>query len=53
MVPIIGILVIAALSAFAMHKGIDGKGFALAIGLIAGLAGYRIKDILNLFGPRK
>jgi len=53
MISIIAILVIAGLSAFAMHKGIDGRGFALAIGLIGALGGAGVREILGIFGFRK
>jgi len=48
MISVFGICVIAVLTCFAMHKGVDGKAFALAVALIAGLCGYKLKDILPL-----
>lgn len=35
---LVAILLIAALEAFAIHKGVDGKGLALALAAIALLA---------------
>lgn len=47
MTTIVAILVIAGLSMFAMHKGIDGKALALTIAAIAGLGGYGIKEFFG------
>ena len=43
--PILAIIIIGGLEALAMYKGVDGKGLALTIAAIAGLAGYKLKDI--------
>ena len=48
MTTVVAILVIAGLSMFAMHKGIDGKVLAVTIAAIAGLGGYGVKEFLSL-----
>ncbi len=37
---VIAIVAIAGLEAYAIYKGIDGALLAIAVGLIAGIAGY-------------
>ena len=41
--PIIAIIVIGALEAYALSKGLDGVALSASIGIIAGLGGYAIK----------
>lgn len=48
LLPIIAIVVIGGLEAIAIYKGIDGKALALTIAAIAGLAGYKLKDIFPI-----
>jgi len=38
--PIVAILVIGALSAYAINQGINGVAMAVSIGIIAALGGY-------------
>lgn len=45
--PTLAIVIIAALEAIALSKGIDGVALAAAIALIAGLGGYKAKDIIS------
>ena len=45
--PIIAIICIAGLLAFAVAKGIDGALLASGFALIGGLGGYEIKVILE------
>ena len=42
-IAIFGIVVIAALEAFALHKGIDGTAFAGAAAGVGGIVGYVLK----------
>ncbi len=37
---VVAIVTIAGLEAYAIYKGIDGALLAIAVGLIAGIAGY-------------
>lgn len=41
--PILAIICIAGLEAFAMVKGINGAVFGFAVAAIAGLGGYEVK----------
>lgn len=41
--PIVAMVCIAGLEAFAMVKGVNGAVFGIAIAAIAGLGGYEIK----------
>lgn len=43
LIPIIAILVIGALEAYALSKGINGAMLSVSIGLIAGIGGYTAK----------
>jgi len=45
----LAILAIGGLEALALSKGIDGTIFIGAIVVIAGLGGYKIKDVSKLF----
>ena len=42
---ILAIIIIGGLEGIALYKGIDGKGLSVAIAAIAGLAGYKIRDL--------
>lgn len=42
--PIVAMVCIAGLEAFALAKGVDGVGFGLVIAALAGLGGYELKS---------
>lgn len=42
---LIAIMAIGGLEGLAIYKGIDGKSLGIAIAAIAGLAGYKIRDL--------
>ena len=44
---IIAMILIAILEICAMFKGIDGYGFGVVVAVISGLAGYKIKSVLE------
>lgn len=41
--PIIAMVCIAGLEAFALAKGVNGAGFGLVVAALAGLGGYELK----------
>jgi len=41
--PVIAMVCIAGLEAFALAQGVDGVGFGLVIAALAGLGGYELK----------
>lgn len=41
--PIVAIICIGGLEAFAIYQGIDGAALGIAVGAIAGIAGYEVK----------
>jgi len=43
--PIVAMVCIAGLEAFAMVKGVNGATFGLVIAALAGLGGYQVKVI--------
>lgn len=48
MIPVcLAIVVIGGLECFALHKGIDGIVFSGALVIIAGLAGFKVKDVVT------
>lgn len=50
-VPALAIVAIAALEAWAIYNGINGKVLTLTCALIAGIGGYKLKDIKEaIFG---
>ena len=48
----VAIVSIAGLEAMALYMGRDGTYFAAIIGAICIIAGYKIKDILAIFGKK-
>lgn len=40
MVPVIAVLVIGGVEAYALSKGIDGKGLIASVGALSAIAGY-------------
>jgi len=44
-VVITAILCITALELYAMHQQVDGYLFSLAVIVVAGLAGFKVRDI--------
>ena len=45
LIPALAIIVIGALTALALYKGINGALFISAISIIAGVAGYKIAKL--------
>ena len=48
LVVIIALLCITTLMSIALKEGINGKCFALALCILGGLGGLKIKDIIDL-----
>ena len=46
-VPLVAMLTIASVEAYALSKGINGVALTTSIAAIAGIAGYKIKDLFN------
>ncbi len=46
-VALTAIAAITVIEIFALHKGIDGVMLSLSIGAISGIAGFKVKNILN------
>lgn len=50
--PLVAIIVLGALSAFALAQGVNGALFASIAAIIGGLAGYSVKGLINTRKPK-
>ena len=46
-IPLVAIVVIGALEAFALSKGINGVALTASIATISGIGGYKVKDLMQ------
>lgn len=43
----LGIIAVTIIECMAIHKGVDGQILAITLALIGGLAGYKVKGVIE------